>query len=73
MSHMGVARDLKAGCTQRNIPFKWHFPNTNAFKVDNTSLPIDVIVAEPKLAPRYSGITLSGVKVAASPAGYKTD
>ena len=67
MSHMGVARDLKAGCTQRNIPFKWHFPNTNAFKVDNTSLPIDVIVAEPKLAPRYSGITLSGVKVAASP------
>ena len=26
-----------------------------------------MIVAEPKLAPRYSGITLSGVKVAASP------
>ena len=67
MSHMGVARDLKAGCTQRNIPFKWHFPNTDAFKIDNTSLPIDVVVETPKLAPRYSGITLSGLNVKPSP------
>ena len=67
MSHMGVARDLKAGCIQRNIPYKWNFPNTNAFKVDNTSLPIDVIVEEPKMAPSYSGITLSGLEVKDSP------
>lgn len=67
MSHMGVARDLKAGCTQHNIKFKWNFPNTNTFKVDNTSLPIDVVVEQPSLAPRYSGITLSGVEVKASP------
>ena len=67
MSHMGVARDLKAGCIQRNIPYKWNFPNTNAFKVDNTSLTIDVIVEEPKMAPSYSGITLSGLEVKDSP------
>ena len=67
MSHMGVARDLKAGCIQRNIPYKWNFPNTNAFKVDNTSLPIDVIVEEPKMAPIYSGVTLSGLEVKDSP------
>ena len=67
MSHMGVARDLKAGCIQRNIPYKWNFPNTNAFKVDNTSLPIDVIVEEPKMAPSYNGITLSGLEVKDSP------
>jgi phenylalanyl-tRNA synthetase beta chain len=67
MSHMGVARDLKAGCIQRNIPYKWNFPNTNAFKVDNTSLPIDVIVEESKMAPSYSGITLSGLEVKDSP------
>ena len=67
MSHMGVARDLKAGCIQRNIPYKWNFPNTNTFKVDNTSLPIDVIVEEPKMAPSYSGITLSGLEVKDSP------
>ncbi len=71
MSHMGVARDLKAGCIQRNIPYTWNFPNTNAFKVDNTSLPIDVIVEAPKMAPNYSGITLSGLEVKDSPAWLK--
>ncbi|MGB1448405.1 MAG: phenylalanine--tRNA ligase subunit beta [Flavobacteriaceae bacterium] len=67
MSHMGVARDLKAGCIQRNIPYTWNFPNTNAFRVDNTSLPIDIIVEEPKLAPQYSGITLDNLTVKDSP------
>lgn len=67
MSHMGVARDLKAACIQRNIAYKWHFPNTNAFKVDNTSFTLDVEVKEPKLSPRYSGITLSNLEVKASP------
>lgn len=68
MSHMGVARDLKAGCIQRNIPYKWNLPNTDGFKIDNTSFPIGVVVEEPQLAPRYLGITLSGVKVMPSPA-----
>jgi len=67
MSHMGVARDLKAGCIQRNISYSWNFPNTNAFKVNNTSLPLDVIVDAPKAAPSYSGLTLSGLKVGDSP------
>ena len=67
MSHMGVARDLKAGCIQRNISYKWNFPNANSFKVDNTFLPIDVIVEEPKMAPSYRGITLSGLEVKDSP------
>ena len=67
MSHMGVARDLKAGLIQRNIPFEWHLPNTNAFKVDNTSLPIDVIVEESNACPRYLGLTISKVDVKASP------
>lgn len=67
MSHMGVARDLKAACIQRNIPYSWHFPNNNAFKIDNNSFTIDLKVKEPKLSPRYSGITLSNLKVKASP------
>ena len=25
MSHMGVARDLRAVCTFKNIPFKWNY------------------------------------------------
>lgn len=68
MSHMGVARDLKAGCIQRQIPYKWKLPNTNNFKVDNTSFPIDVMVEQPEKAPSYRGITLSNITVKPSPA-----
>ena len=68
MSHMGVARDLKAGCIQRNIPYKWTLPTTDTFKINNTTFPIGVVVEEPKLAPRYLGITLSNVQVKPSPA-----
>ena len=67
MSHMGVARDLKAGCTQRNIPFKWHFPNTDAFKIDNTSLPIDVVVETLNLPHAIRGLP-SKLNVKPSPA-----
>lgn len=67
MSHMGVARDLKAGCIQRNIPFTWNYPNTNNFSVDNTTLPIDVIVEDGDKAPRYLGLSLSGLSVCSSP------
>lgn len=67
MSHMGVARDLKAGCIQRNIAYKWKLPNTNTFKVDNNSRPINIVVEAPQLAPRYMGITFSNVTVKPSP------
>ena len=67
MSHMGVARDLKAGLTQRKIPFEWNLPNTNAFKVDNTSLPIDVVVEDSSACPRYFGLTISQIEVKTSP------
>ncbi len=67
MSHMGVARDLKAGFIQRNISFEWNIPNTNAFNVNNTSLPIDVVVEDVKACPRYFGITLSKLEVKSSP------
>ena len=67
MSHMGVARDLKAGCIQRNIPFQWSLPHTNHFKVDSTALPIDIVVEQPSMAPSYRGITLSNLTVKPSP------
>ena len=67
MSHIGVARDLKAGCIQRNINYQWKIPNTNNFKVDNTSFPIDIEVENPELCSSYLGITLSEVNVKESP------
>ncbi len=61
-SHVGVARDVKA-LMQREI----NLPKVDEFAVDNTDLPIKVTVENTEACPRYSGITISGVKVEASP------
>lgn len=65
-SHIGVARDLKA-VLQREI--RW--PDVEAFKPDNRSNPIEVIVENSAACPRYSGVTISGLTVKESPLWLK--
>jgi phenylalanyl-tRNA synthetase beta chain len=68
MSHLGVARDLRAGLLQNNVTLELITPSTSNFKIENRTLKIDVAVEDISLAPRYCGVTISGLKVAASPA-----
>ncbi|EGV42771.1 phenylalanine--tRNA ligase subunit beta [Bizionia argentinensis JUB59] len=68
MSHFGVARDLRAGFTQKDINTAIITPSISAFQVDNRSLKIDVDVLDKNLAPRYCGLTISNIKVTDSPA-----
>ena len=65
-SHLGVARDIAAFL---KIPIRK--PDVSAFKVDNTSLAIKVVVENEQAAPRYSGLTISGVEVRDSPKWLK--
>ena len=67
MSHLGVARDLKAGFLQKDINIELITPSVSAFHVDNRTLKIDVDVINKDLAPRYCGVTISGLKVKESP------
>lgn len=67
MSHMGVARDLRAGLLQKNVIVELITPSVSKFKVDKRILKIDVDVKDTKLAPRYCGVTISGVTVKPSP------
>lgn len=67
MSHMGVARDLKAGLLQSNVTTEFITPSVSKFKVDKRTLKIDVKVEDAKLAPRYAGVTISGITVKPSP------
>jgi phenylalanyl-tRNA synthetase beta chain len=67
MSHLGVARDLKAGLLQKEISLELITPSVSAFRVDNRMLNIDVDVKNKDLAPRYCGVTISGLKVEDSP------
>src|SRR5690606_35650997 len=67
MSHLGTARDLKAGLLQKDITLEFITPSVSAFHVDSRTLKIDVDVKNKELAPRYCGLTISGVKVGPSP------
>lgn len=67
MSHFGVARDLKAGLLQNNISLGLLTPSTSSFHVDSRTLRVDVAVQDFEKAPRYCGVTISGVNVTESP------
>ncbi|WP_435577961.1 phenylalanine--tRNA ligase subunit beta [Gilvibacter sp.] len=67
MSHWGTARDLRAGLLQQEINIELITPSNTNFRVDNRSNKIDVKVDNNELAPRYCGVTISGLQVAPSP------
>ena len=67
MSHLGTARDLKAGMLQKGITVELITPSVSNFRVDKRTLKIDIDVKDSKLAPRYCGVTISGIEVKPSP------
>ena len=68
MSHWGVARDVCAYLSHHDKQdIKPKLPNGNGFKVDNTSLSLDVKVENEKACPRYSGVSIANVTIAPSP------
>ncbi|WP_297815052.1 phenylalanine--tRNA ligase subunit beta [uncultured Polaribacter sp.] len=67
MSHYGTARDLRAGLMQQGVNLELISPSVSNFHVDERKLKIDVTVDNKDLAPRYCGVTITGVKVSESP------
>ena len=67
MSHFGVARDLRVGLLHKAINVELIKPSVSTFNVDATSFAIPVYVEDKNKAPRYAGITISGVTVGDSP------
>ena len=67
MSHLGTARDLRAGLMQSGVNVEFITPSVSNFRVDKRTLKIDVDVKDNKLAPRYCGVTISGIIVKPSP------
>ncbi len=74
MSHLGVARDLLAAYKHKNpetADIQVSYPKVDDFAVDNEKLDILVEVEDTEACPRYSGLTISGVKVDESPEWIK--
>ena len=68
MSHFGTARDLRAGLLQSGVKVELISPSVSNFRVDKRILKIDVSVEKNSLAPRYCGVTISGISIKPSPA-----
>ena len=67
-SHIGVGRDLVAAYnTQHGGNLKLEIPSVEDYKQDNNDRTINVRVEDTECCPRYSGVTITGVKVAESP------
>lgn len=73
ISHFGVARDylavknLQTGFKKEKI----NIPDVGGFVVDNTELSINVEVQDKVACPRYSALTMTGVRVEESPEWLK--
>ena len=79
-SHIGVARDIAAvinairernttGEAKNNLTLQ--LPSVEKFRVDNTDKKIEVSVEDAAACLRYSGVTISNVKVKESPVWLK--
>ena len=65
-SHIGVARDLYGYLQSKDIPCKFHYPEAlETIEGPGKEIPVEVLDSEG--APRYTGITIRGVKVGPSP------
>lgn len=68
MSHLGVARDLKAALTireQENKVLNW--PGISTFNVSVSDLPVKVTIENEQACHRYAGVSFRDVQVASSP------
>lgn len=71
-SHMGVARDLAAVLSHNHQNrFQISRPPVNHFKADENTSPVTITIQDPSACPRYTGVSLTGVKVEESPAWLK--
>lgn len=71
-SHFGVARDLSAYLNMNGgMKDRAKLPSLESFKNDDSSNVYDIVIESPDDCPRYSGLTISGVKIAESPEWLK--
>lgn len=67
LSHWGVARDLYAWLKRNGYETSLHRPDSEGFKVDDETLPIDVEILNNEACKRYACISLTGCSVKESP------
>ncbi|HLN20159.1 MAG TPA: phenylalanine--tRNA ligase subunit beta [Bacteroidales bacterium] len=71
-SHFGVARDLAAYLNLNGgLNKKASLPSVDSFKPDNKDNAFEIIIENKVDCPRYTGLSISNVKIAESPGWLK--
>ena len=71
-SHYGVARDLAAYLSlNKNLNQRALLPSVRGFKPDNRSRSYKVVIENTADCPRYTGLTISNVRIGESPEWLK--
>ncbi len=66
-SHYGVARDLAVYLRSQGMPCRLALPSVESFGQDVAGRQIAVEVLDGEAAPRYMGVTMTGLRVGPSP------
>ncbi|HVY74657.1 MAG TPA: phenylalanine--tRNA ligase subunit beta [Puia sp.] len=68
MSHIGVARDVCAYLSnQDKKEYRVKLPTQPVFAIDNRNKPVKITIENRKACARYSGLSISGIQIKASP------
>jgi len=67
-SHIGVARDIVAAINAKTLGNeRLRYPDLSNFAIDNTNCSVEIVIEDTENCPRYSGLTISDIKVGESP------
>lgn len=69
MSHMGVARDLRAALSHKNLEYHWLGEDPDLWNEANENIELKII--EKSICPIYKGLGISGLKNKNSPEWLK--
>ena len=67
MSHMGVARDLRAALIQKGIKSELITPSVSSFHINSRTQKVNVYIEDSKMCPRFSGVCIDNIIVKDSP------
>lgn len=71
-NHLGVACDLAAALKiNHGHDGQVQRPSVDAFQVDESGRPVEVVVENHQACPRYSGLTITGLRIGESPEWLK--
>lgn len=67
MSHLGVARDLRAALMHKGLKNELITPSVSSFNINSRTQKINIDIENPETCPRFTGVCIDDINVKESP------